>query len=191
MITDKDRSWWFGASDTTQIVGNWETKTFKKWWLEKLGLSKNNFTNKAMRVGTNYEHKILDTIPNVTKDRQIKIPELHLRVNLDGETEDTVCEVKTHKGEFKLTKAYRLQVMVQMYVTGKKGKIVAYNVTEDDYMNYFNEIDKERITEHTIGYDVEFIENDYLPKLKYLCECLEAGKMPRKWFMEMFGKNYL
>ena len=74
MITNKDRSGWFGASDTSFVIGNYNTKTFKNWWLEKLGIRQNTFVNKAMKVGTYYEHKILDTIPNIKKDRQILIP---------------------------------------------------------------------------------------------------------------------
>ena len=37
MIHNHDRSGWFGASDTSTIMGNWATETFRKWWLEKLG----------------------------------------------------------------------------------------------------------------------------------------------------------
>ena len=44
------------------VVGNWNTKTFEKWWLEKLGLYKNNLSNEAMKAGNNYEHKILDSL---------------------------------------------------------------------------------------------------------------------------------
>lgn len=180
MITDKDRSYWFGASDTSKIMGNYDTKTFKKWWLEKLGLRRSTFESKAMKTGTHYEHKILDTIPNIKKDRQIFICCLRLRVNLDGETEDTIYEVKTHISDtFKLVKSYRQQVQVQMFATGKRrAYIVAYKLTESDYKNYFNKIDLERITYHQINYDEDFI-NEYLEKLKYLCECLRKGKMPK------------
>lgn len=181
MITNKDRSGWFGASDTATIMGNYKTKTFKNWWLEKLGLRTSTLATKAMKAGTQYEHKILDTIPNVTKDRQILIPELHLRVNLDGEDENTIYEVKTHMigKPFKVPKNYREQVNVQMFATGiKNAYIVSYGLTEGDYKNYFNEIDTERIKYHKIDYDEEFISK-YLERLKYLCECLEKGVMPK------------
>ena len=62
MISSQDRSFYIGASDTSMVVGNWNTKTFEKWWLEKLGLNKNDFTNEAMQTGTNYEHKILEAL---------------------------------------------------------------------------------------------------------------------------------
>lgn len=181
MIASKDRSWWIGASDTSFVIGNYQTATFKKWWLEKLGMHQSTLSTKSMRVGTNYEHKILDTIPNVVKDRQILIPELRLRVNLDGNTGDTIYEVKTHKADklFKVPKNYREQVNVQMFVTGiKTAYIVSYGLTEGDYANYFNEIDKDRIEYHKIDYDDEFISR-YLERLKYLCECLEKGVMPK------------
>ncbi len=180
MISNHDRSGWFGASDTATIMGNYNTATFKKWWLEKMGIRQSTFSNKAMKAGTHYEHKILDTIPGITKDRQIIIPELHLRVNLDGETETVIHEVKTYKADkFKLSKAYKQQVLVQMFASGKKlAQIDAYRLTDADYLNYFNEIDKERLSEHPIEYDEEFIEQ-YLIKLKYLCECLEKGVMPK------------
>lgn len=181
MITNKDRSGWFGASDTAMIMGNTQTATFKKWWLEKTGLRTSTLSTKAMKVGTEYEHKILETIPNVKMDRQILIPELHLRVNLDGEDENTIYEVKTHMIDkpFKVPKNYREQVLVQMFGTGiKTAYIASYGLTDGDYKNYFNEIDAERIQYHKIDYDEEFISK-YLERLKYLCECLEKGVMPK------------
>ena len=51
MIHNHDRSGWFGASDTSTIMGNWETETFRKWWLEKLGLRENRFHTPAMSIG--------------------------------------------------------------------------------------------------------------------------------------------
>lgn len=48
MIHDQDRSGWFGASDTGIIMRRWDTDTFYKWWLEKLGLEKSTYTNKYM-----------------------------------------------------------------------------------------------------------------------------------------------
>lgn len=181
MITDHDRSGWFGASDTSMIMGNWQTATFKKWWLVKLGIRTNTISTKAMKTGTEYEHKILDTIPNIIKDRQILIPELHLRVNLDGDTGDTIYEVKTHKADkpFKVPKNYREQVLAQMFATGiKNAYIVSYGLTEGDYLNYFHEVDIERIQYHKIEYDEDFIAK-YLERLKQLGSYLEKWEMPK------------
>lgn len=178
MITNKDRSGWFGASDTSYIVGNYQTETFKKWWLEKLGLRQSTINTKAMQAGTYFEHRILDTIPGVIKDRQITIPELRLRVNLDGET-DIIHEVKTHKIEnpYKVPIGHKRQVLVQMYVAQKEAEILSYGLTENDYKNYFNEIDPDRIQHHRIEYDEDFI-TEYLERLKYLNKCLREGRMP-------------
>ena len=70
MIADHDRSGWFGASDVSHIMGRWDTKTFSKWWLQKIGLNRDHFTNDAMAAGTNYEHAILDAIGAAEKDKQ-------------------------------------------------------------------------------------------------------------------------
>lgn len=186
MITNKDRSGWFGASDTSMIVGNWETASFKKWWLVKLGLAESTLQTKAMKVGNAYEHKILETIPGVEMDKQILIPELHLRVNLDGNTEKTIHEVKTYKRDkFKVSAAYRNQAQVEMYAFLLESgfvpelEIVAYKLTPEDYINYFNPIDPNRLSHIPISYDESFIPDRYLPRLKYLGKCLEEGRMPK------------
>ena len=62
MITDHDRSGWIGASDVQYVIGNWKTKTWEKWWMTKLGLSKKNIETEATKAGTNWEHKILDSL---------------------------------------------------------------------------------------------------------------------------------
>jgi hypothetical protein len=180
MIANKDRSGWFGASDTSYIVGNWETATFKKWWLEKLGLRQNSISTKAMKCGNAFEHKILDII-DCRKDHQIIIPELLLRVNYDGDNDATIYEVKTFKAEktFKVTKAYWRQAQVEMFAMGTSELyIVAYPLGAEEYRNYFMPVDKGKIQYHKIEYDSDFIEHEYLPKLKFLTACLKARKMP-------------
>lgn len=183
MIKSKDRSYFIGASDTSYVVGNWKTKTFEKWYGTKLGIYSQDFTNDYMRAGTHYEHRILDSlnIEGLEKDKQII--KGRLRVNLDGNTKDTIYEVKTHGADkqFKVSKAYRLQVMVQMYAFDiKSAYIVSYGLTEDDYNNYYREIDQERIAWHPIKYDEKFINETYLPRLAYLSGCLDKGVFP-KW----------
>lgn len=180
MITDKDRSGWFGASDVSFITGNYETATFKKWWLEKLGLRKSNLNTKALRAGTYFEHKILDAIGVKDRDRQILLPEIKLRVNLDGEKDGVIYEVKTTKADnFKPSKYHREQVNVQMYATGfRKAYIVGYLLTDADYENYFSPIDTERIGLHKIEYNEEFITK-FLSDIEYLSNCLEKGEMPK------------
>lgn len=185
MIHDHDRSGWIGASDTSYVVGNWNTKSFKKWWSTKLGISNDNITTKAMRLGTEYEHSILDTL-YCDKDLQLKIPELRLRVNYDGTTDDCIYEVKTHKADkpFKVSKQYWRQAQVEMYCFEQvKGilptlTIVSYPLGDKEYRNYFCDIDTSKIQRDVVEYDSDFIYKEYLPKLMLLCECLEEGVYP-------------
>lgn len=182
MIHSYDRSGWFGASDTHYIMGNWDTKTFRMWWLEKLGLAHSNFQNKYTTAGTYYEHKILDSLGfSVRKDHQIKIRRLRLRVNLDGDTPDCIYEVKTHREQnpFKITAAYSGQIQVEMFAKRcVRAFFVAYALRDDDYANYFNPIDPDRLKMIPIGCDAEWTEQKYLPRLRYLAECLKKGVWP-------------
>jgi len=183
MIASQDRSYYIGASDTSIVVGNWNTKTFEKWWLEKLGLRKNDFKTEAMQTGTNYEHKILLAlnIPQLELDKQIIID--RLRVNLDGNTKDCIYEVKTYNidKQFKVSKQYWRQAQVEMYAYNTRNLyIVAYALQENDYKNFFNEIDIDRVKFHKVEYDEEFINNEYLPKLQILTKCLKEGVYPCK-----------
>lgn len=181
MIINKDRSGWFGGSDTSYVVGNWNTDSFKFWWLEKLGFRQNTLNNKAMQCGNAFEHKILDCI-DCRKDHQILMPELKLRVNLDGDKDGTIYEVKTHKAdkEFKVSKAYWRQAQIEMFAYKTQNLyIVSYALTEQEYKNYFTEIETERIQYNKVDYDEDFVNNEYLPKLKYLCKCLDEKEMPK------------
>ena len=185
MIQSQDRSGWFGASDTSFIMGNWKTKTFQKWWMQKLGLDTSHISTRAMLAGTYYEHAVLDAIGAPRRDHQIILPEYKLRVNLDGDGPHQIFEVKTHKAEkeFKVTKAYWQQVQVQMYAKSREegcvplAQIVSYGLTEEDYKDFFNEIDPKRLKHHDIDYDEAFIV-EYLKRLRYLADCLERGVFP-------------
>lgn len=182
MITNHDRSGWIGASDSHYVMGNWNTKTFAKWWGIKTGLLKNDYSTTAMQAGTHFEHKILDACGIRKRDRQIKIRKLCLRVNLDGEDKTTIYEVKTHSGEFKLSKAYWQQCQVEMFATGKRCILIAYRMTEDDYYNFFNPIDPERIQRIPVEYDTGWIQNEYLPRLRILCKALKERRHPNEIF---------
>ena len=183
MITNHDRSRYIGASDTSFVVGNWETDTFYKWWQSKMGLNfRPRFNNRYTLAGTFYEHALLDTIPLVEKDKQIVIPELHLRVNYDGNVGNKIIEVKTFKDdkEFKVSKTYWRQAQVEMYAMGSKELVfLAYPLSEEHYRNYFIPIDKSKRIFIPCEYDPGFIR-EYLPKLKYMGMCLEKGMWPIK-----------
>lgn len=182
MIESKDRSGYFGASDVDKIVGNWKTATFEKWWLQKIGINRDHFDNKYTLAGTHLEHRILESlgIP-MELDRQYIIEDLRLRVNLDGNDSDTIYECKTYKLEkgFKMPKKYIQQVQVQMMASGlRKAQIIVYGLKEEDYDNYFLDIDPSRRDAVIITYDEKWINEVYLPKLRYLAECLNEGRFP-------------
>jgi hypothetical protein len=114
-------------------------------------------------------------------DKQIIIEDLRLRINLDGNVAKHIYEVKTHSAEkvFKPSKKYIQQVMVQMYgFETREAEIVSYALTEDDYKNYFLPIDPERLKLHPIAYDERWIETVFLPRIRYLAECLIKGILP-------------
>ena len=182
MIADKDRSGYFGASDTEKIVGNWKTATFEKWWMQKIGINRDHFDNKYTLAGTHYERSILESLGIPMEfDKQIILEDLLLRVNLDGNDTDTIYECKTYNLEkgFKMPKKYIQQVQVQMFASGfRKAKIIVYGLAESDYDNFFHEIDARRRDAVIITYDEKWINEVYLPKLKYLAECLKEGRFP-------------
>lgn len=166
-------------------MGNWNTKTFENWWMTKLGINANNFQNASMLAGTYYEHAILDVIGSPRKDHQIIIPQYKLRINYDGDGTRRIDEVKTYAYEkrFAVSKGYWQQVQVQMF--GKlweegetpEAKIWAYGLLPDDYKNFFNPIDRDRLKDYPIEIDHLFITS-YLDRILYLAGCLEKGVMP-------------
>lgn len=177
MIADKSRAGWFGASDTSKIMGRWDTPTFARFWLEKLGVIENTYINRQMLAGTYYEHRILDALGIKQRDRQIRIPKYRLRVNLDGET-DIIHEVKTYGAVFKVTKPYWQQCQVQIFAAKKPCEITAYKLLPEDYKNFFNPIDMKRLSYHPIEYDAEWIDREYLPRIEYLAWCLKRRFTP-------------
>lgn len=184
MIRSSDRSGWFGASDTSHVVGDWGTDTFRRWWMEKLGISfMPKFQNKYTLAGTYYEHAILDTVQFCEKDMQVCIPELRLRVNYDGMAGKSIKEVKTYKAEngFRVTKACWRQAQAEMFAAGSGDlEILAYPLTEGHYKNYFIPVDKDKIRHFPVAYDEGFVCCEWLPRLAYLKRCLDTGAWPRK-----------
>lgn len=184
MITDHDRSGYIGASDTDKVIGNWKTKTWEKWWMQKLGINNDHFDNKYTMAGTNWEHRILDNLglTELKKDAQFIIEDLRLRVNLDGNTPSRIKEVKTYqweKGWKNTPTKYIHQVQVQMFVSGIYGAdIVAYGLEAADYDNYLRDLDPGRLREIPVAWDPNWIETVYLPKLRILADCLRRGVFP-------------
>ena len=176
----------FGASDTHYIMGNWNTSTFLNWWQTKLGIKINDFYNVYTLAGTYKEHQLADWYEQkhkckMVRDRRVKMFRTRLVVNIDSETKDTVVEIKTYKQtdkEWQVPKNYWMQVQVQEYVTKKKGKILAYALTEADYNNFYLPIEDERVSEHEIKFDKVWVETEYLPREKYLEWCIKNRKTP-------------
>lgn len=183
MIASQDRSGYIGASDVQYVIGNWKTKTWEKWWMQKLGINTDHFDNVYTIAGTNWEHRILDSLqlPGLEKDRQFIIEDLRLRVNLDGNLPERIKEVKTYqwaKG-FKCPQKYKNQVQVQMFGSKIYGAdIVAYGLEDADYKNFLRDIDPQRRQEIPVAYDQMWIEAVYLPKHMILADCLKRGVFP-------------
>jgi hypothetical protein len=67
-----------------------------------------------------------------------------------------------------------------MFASGlRKAKIVVYGLVEEDYDNFFRPIDPSRRDEVVIAYDERWINEVFLPKLRYLAKCLEEGRFPQ------------
>lgn len=182
MIRDKDRSGFIGASDTERVMGRWNTKTFERWWMEKLGYYHNDFTNEAMMTGSALEHRILEalSIPGLRFDEQ-KISG-RLRVNLDGFDGNTIYEVKTHRykpGEaWKPPKKYIEQVRVQMMAFGVSGAlIVSYGLLPREYRNWYLPIDLSRIDLFPVFQD-DWFRIEWGARMSFLSYHLENGLFP-------------
>ena len=188
MIKNQNRSHWFGASDTSMIMGNWETESFKNWWLVKLGVTQNNLSSWVMDCGNIMEIPIIRFIEKLEKQK-IHIGKrpyyklgLRLRCNYDGLRKNEVVEIKTSGAGFKkVPKNYWQQCQVLMYCKKRKyPSLYLYYMTDADYLNpYFPAIDKTRLVRHEIMFDKGFIDNEYLPRLRYLARCLKAKIMPK------------
>ena len=185
MIASQDRSGYFGASDNAFVIGNWKTKTWLNWWLQKIAINNDHFDNVYTLAGTHFEHRILESlgIP-MELDKQYINEDLRLRVNLDGNTDDCIYECKTTKDDidnFKMPKKYINQVQVQMFGSGiKKANIVVYQLIEDDYNNFFRPIEPKRRRVIPIPYDEKWIQTVYLPKHLMLRDCLVKGVLPNE-----------
>ena len=77
-----------------------------------------------------------------------------------------------------MSRAYWMQAQVEMFAAKKSLRIVAYHLEPEDYSNWFRDIEDDRLSYHPIPYDREWIEREYLPRLRYLAKCLRKGVMP-------------
>jgi hypothetical protein len=183
MIASQDRSYYIGGSDVEKVIGNWKTKTWLKWWMQKLGIDNSHFNNVYTLAGTHFEHRILESLGIPLEfDRQFINEELRLRVNLDANENDTNYECKTTKEDINLfvpPKKYINQTQVQMLGSGfRKTKLVVYQLEEEDYNNFFRPIDPKRRRVFDISYDEKWVQGIYLPPHLILRDCLVRGVLP-------------
>jgi hypothetical protein len=183
MIHDKDRSGWFGASDSHKIINpNHTTKTWQEWWRVKLGIEESAFQgNIYTEAGARFEHPILECFDkSINLDRQLTIEDKLLRVNYDGDKDGNIFEVKTHKADkgFEITPYIEAQVQTQMYVWMEKASvgevppfkdlyILSYALKDEDYRN-------EKPTVEDIDFDrIKVTKVKYKPrKIKRFLKCL-------------------
>jgi hypothetical protein len=186
MITNQDRSKWFGASDTSMVMGNWDTRSFGDWWLVKLGIFVNNHKSWMIDCGNIIERHVIQAIEKLEGvkisigTRPYHTRRLRLRVNYDGIRPKEIVEIKTsEKGFKKVPKNYWQQCQVLMYrMRKKKTGLYLYYMKDEDYLNpYFPDIDVSRIVRFDVEYDANFIK-DYLPRLKFLKKCLKKKIRP-------------
>ena len=183
MIASQDRSYYIGGSDVEKDIGNWNTKTWFNWWTQKLGIDNSHFDNVYTLAGTHFEHRILESLGIPLKfDRQFINEDLRLRVNLDADNGVINFECKTTKDDinlFKPPKKYIHQTQVQMFGSGlRQTKLVVYQLTAEDYENFFRPIDPKRLRIFDVPYDEKWVNGAYLPKHLILRDCLVKGVMP-------------
>lgn len=183
MIHDYDRSGWIGASDVRYVMGSWQGKTFENWYYEKLGLRQSHYQNRYMAAGNAWEHRILDAlgVPGMVKDSQFKMEPILLRVNLDGNTQEKIYEVKTYRR----SKGYgnpiwhKWQVQVQMYASNiHRAEIVTYGLEDGDYYR-LGEVDPGRLKRVEVVYDPVWLNQIYLPRHMQLVQAMHKREFPR------------
>lgn len=79
--------------------------------------------------------------------------------------------------------SYVDQVQVELFATQKEmAYLYAYAVDERDYEavehGFTLPIAEDRLMYAVIHRDDEWLEEDYLPRLWYLCRCLEEERLP-------------
>ena len=179
MISNTDRKWWFGASDSEMVVNpNHKSASWQKWWRVKCGLEEPDFKGtRYTAAGTRFEHPILECFDkNMHMDNQLIIEDKRLRLNYDGDLDGYIFEVKTHtaKRNFEVTPYIEAQTQTEMYGWRECRDdfsglyILSYAMTEDDYNNMnptVEDIDYDRIKVHKRKYR--------RPWIKHYLKCLE------------------
>ena len=198
MITDFDRRYYLGGSDTYRLMSKEDSKTWKGLVDEKIGLATAGIGgNIYTRAGTVFEHPLLYAVEwDMILDEQLIHDKWPIRVNYDGRKGSKLFEVKTHKidepfelltdkskGKFR---RYWMQTQVEMYVYKEmsdkyflppfeKLYVLSYGLYPDEYYREQDdiEIDTDRIKLWEIKYDPGWIKHEYLPRVKRLARILK------------------
>lgn len=195
-----DRTGIFGASDVQKMLMGFNTKGFQQFWFEKTGeVERERSFSKYITAGNLLEEPVIQCIAETEGitlyPSTVPFPDLYhhkLIVNLDaltlGEKETVNYEIKccgyesVFFGAVVMDKWYRKQVQVQMLASGiRHSKLCYYGVLPHEYEPDFliaPEIDYNRIVQHYIAYDDEWLEEVYVPRLIELSEFMEKHVYP-------------
>ncbi|WP_077325717.1 hypothetical protein [Virgibacillus siamensis] len=189
MITETEsRANFIGGSEANMIYMNYNTKTFREWWSNKLeGVVPETPSNLHMSVGTILEHDIIDlyeSINNVTGIRDDQKIKGIARANTDYILNDCIIDVKASKkasewfSKQRIPIHYKRQLIHYAYVYGfSKGMLIAYQVDDDLLDNPFMELSRNNLYE----IPVEITEQDiqtHKTKIEFLEYCKGNNIMP-------------
>lgn len=143
----QDREKYIGGSDIPIIMNLSPFKTRFDLLLEKAGYKENDFDgNIYTDYGNTLEPKIRDYINSMRIDNQVFVEGKHIReagegeiigsrVHTDGESDNTILEIKTTSTIYKTISEYKIylvQLLYYMVETGKtNGLLAVYDRPED------------------------------------------------------------
>lgn len=188
ITTTSDRWRYVGGSEANMIYMNYNTKTFKKWWSNKLaGLPEREFNNKRMSVGTILEHDIIDLYEqknNVVGIREASKVKGIARANTDYILGDKVSDVKATEKAFewflneRVPINYKRQLIHYMYVFElNKASIIAYQVDDELLNEPFQELNENKLFEIPVKITEKDI-TEHKKRLDYLEHCRDMNVFP-------------
>ncbi len=190
ITTTNDRHKFIGGSEANMIYLNYKSKTFVKWWSEKLaGVPSEPYNNLSMSVGTILEHDVVDLYESVhgvkgIRDKQ-EIKGI-ARANTDYIISGKVSDVKVTTKAFewylkdKVPLNYKRQLIHYLHVFDyDQASIIAYQVDDGVMENPFGELSQGRLYEIEVPISAKEIE-EHKKKLEYLSFCKEMNIFPEE-----------
>lgn len=189
ITTTTDRHLYIGGSEANNIYANYNTKTFKKWWSQKLsGFYDESYRNLAMDVGTILEHDIVDLYEAIYQVKGVRDKSKTkgiARANTDYIQGDAVKDVKATTKAFEwylkdtVPINYRRQLLHYCYVFDlDQASIIAYQVDDDVLDDPFAELVPAKLYEIDVPIEqVQLIEHQQ--KLEYLAFCKDMNIFPK------------